>query len=226
MKTAWCIALIATASVPAFGQSLYLRKPEVKLDEAGKPDAAGNLKEVSFLYIEPPKPKTFKLHDLVTIVVDESSTQSSKQSLDSKKDYNLSAALTKFPSINSFLDANLSGSTLNPAPEVATTSSNKFKGEGTYDRSDKFTAKITAKVIDVKPNGTLVLEARKEIKKNEEHTVLVLSGECRTDDITSANTVLSSQLAELTITSKEEGQVKDSATKGWIPRLLEAIFAF
>jgi flagellar L-ring protein precursor FlgH len=81
-------------------------------------------------------------------------------------------------------------------------------------------------VIDVKPNGILVLEARKTIQKNEEHQSIVLSGQCRTEDVTNANSVLSSQLAELTLISKQEGQVKDAATKGWIPRIIEALFAF
>ncbi len=226
MKHFISLTILAAIASQASAQSLYLRKPEVKLDDAGKPDSAANLREVSFLFVEPPTPRKFALHDLVTIVVDETSRESSKQKLDTKKDYEISAELSKFPSLEAFLDGQLAGRTLSPKPEVGLDANNKFKGEGTYDRSDRFNARITAKVIDVKPNGTLVIEARKEIKKNEEATVLVLSGECRTDDITNANTVLSSQLAELTITSKADGQVKDSATKGWIPRLFEAIFAF
>jgi len=94
------------------------------------------------------------------------------------------------------------------------------------DRSDRFSDRITATVIDVKPNGVLVLEAKRTVKKDDEEQNLVLSGECRREDVTQNNTVLSTQLAELTLVSKNTGQVKDSATKGWIPRILEAIFNF
>lgn len=71
-----------------------------------------------------------------------------------------------------------------------------------------------------------MLEARKRIQKDEEIQELVLAGNARREDVTDANTVLSSQLAELTLNSTNTGQVKDSATKGWIPRVLEAIFNF
>jgi flagellar L-ring protein precursor FlgH len=218
-------ALAAPVTMAA-AQSLYLRKPKVALNERGEVDSGAMLKEVSMTYIDPPKPKTFKIHDQVTIIVDETSRESSKQTLDTKKDYDNSAALTKFPSLEALLDLQLQGGGNDNGPELGLNSKQKFKGEGTYDRSDRFSARITAKVIDVKPNGILVLEARKTIQKNEEHQSIVLSGQCRTEDVTNANSVLSSQLAELTLISKQEGDVKDAATKGWIPRIIEALFAF
>ncbi|MBU6413827.1 MAG: flagellar basal body L-ring protein FlgH [Planctomycetes bacterium] len=210
----------------ACGQSLYLRKPKVAVNERGEVDPGAMLKEVSMTYIDPPKPKTFKIHDQVTIIVDETSRESSKQTLDTKKDYDNSAGLSKFPSLEALLDLQLQGGGNDNSAELGIDSKQKFKGEGTYDRSDRFSARITAKVIDVKPNGILVLEARKTIQKNEEHQSIVMSGQCRTEDVSNANTVLSSQLAELTLISQQEGQVKDAATKGWIPRIIEALFAF
>jgi flagellar L-ring protein precursor FlgH len=81
-------------------------------------------------------------------------------------------------------------------------------------------------VIDVKPNNTLVIEARKTIQTNDEIKVLVLSGVCRRDDVTNANTVLSSQLADLTIIQTTEGELRDGSKKGWITGLFEAIFNF
>ncbi len=207
-------------------QSLYLRKPKVALNERGEVDSGAMLKEVSMTYIDPPKPKTFQIHDQVTIIVDETSRESSKQTIDTKKDYDNSAGLSKFPSLEALLDLQLQGGGNDNAAELGLNSKQKFKGEGTYDRSDRFSARITAKIIDVKPNGILVLEARKTIQKNEEHQSIVMSGQCRTEDVSNANTVLSSQLAELTLISQQEGQVKDAATKGWIPRIIEALFAF
>jgi flagellar L-ring protein precursor FlgH len=218
--------VVVGAESVASAQSLYLRKPKVALNERGEVDSGAMLKEVSMTYIDPPKPKTFKIHDQVTIIVDETSRESSKQTLDTKKDYDNSASLSKFPSLEALLDLQLVGGGNDNGPELGLNSKQKFKGEGTYDRSDRFSARITAKVIDVKPNGILVLEARKTIQKNEEHQSIVLSGQCRTEDVTNANSVLSSQLAELTLISKQEGQVKDAATKGWIPRIIEALFAF
>ncbi len=103
----------------------------------------------------------------------------------------------------------------------------KFKGEGTAKRSDRFVARIQAVVIDVKPNGTLVLEARKTVaSQNGEAKTIVLSGSCRQEDITDANTINSSLLADLRLIQTTEGEVSKSAEKGFIPRILEAIFNF
>jgi flagellar L-ring protein precursor FlgH len=113
-----------------------------------------------------------------------------------------------------------------PVGEVSAADKQKFKGDGTYTRNDRVTAKITATVIDVKPNGLMVLEARKTITTNGETKTIVLSGTCRREDVTSANTVLSSQLANLAIVQNTDGDLKDSASKGWITRVLEAVFSF
>ena len=71
----------------------------------------------------------------------------------------------------------------------------------------------------------LVLEARSSIQTDEEIQVFVLSGNCRSDDITEQNTIQSSQLHNLNIVSKNEGEVRKSSKKGLIPRALEALFA-
>lgn len=217
-------ALLLSGSCAA--QSLFAQPPLPALAGEDLHEVNAELALVSLTYVPPPKPKKFKRHDLVTIIIDETSRASSSQSLDTKKDYNLSARLSKFPSLAALLDAQLEGGANDNPAELGVTSNQKFKGDGKYDRSDRFSARITAEIIDVKPNGVLVLEARKSIQRDKESTTLILSGKCRTDDVTNANTILSSQLADLAVNSQNEGQVKDTATKGWIPRVLEAIFNF
>jgi flagellar L-ring protein precursor FlgH len=72
----------------------------------------------------------------------------------------------------------------------------------------------------------LVIEARRTIQRDKETTTVVLAGECRREDVTAQNTVLSSQLADLTLRSINEGDTKDTASKGWITQLFEAVFNF
>ncbi|HYD00038.1 MAG TPA: flagellar basal body L-ring protein FlgH, partial [Phycisphaerales bacterium] len=83
--------------------------------------------------------------------------------------------------------------------------------------------RISAIVTDVKPNGMLVLEARETILSDKECKSMVVSGLCDPKDITAQNTVTSSQLAHLVIKTEHAGDVKDAATKGWLPRVFEAI---
>ena len=193
-------------------------------------DTPPRLEDVGLCVVVPPKPKTYGQHDLVQVIINESSMQKFEQSLDAKKKYDLLGELTNFPSIKRLLDAQLTNdnggnSDLLPA-KLGVSSDNKYKGDGTFERTDNFTARITATVMDVKPNGTLVIEARETIQSDKETSTMVLSGVCRSDDITKGNTIQSSQLANMTLRVEHEGQVKDTAEKGLIPRVLEAIFNF
>jgi flagellar L-ring protein FlgH len=181
---------------------------------------------MSLMLVEPPKPRTYEIHDLVTIIISETSRQSSEQSLDTKKDANLKAAINKFPDLAKLLEAELTGGNSSPVAAVDVGATSKFKGDGKFERSDRFTDKIEATVIDVKPNGVLVLEARKTVGENREMRTVVLSGSCRREDVTNNNTVLSSQLAELTIITNHEGDVKNAASKGLLTRLFDAVFNF
>jgi flagellar L-ring protein precursor FlgH len=217
---------LGLAASDATAQSLFQRSAEIPTAPDGKPDHQAALRETSLTYSEAPPPRQIQINDLVTIIIDETSKQQSDQSLDTKKDYDWQAALNKFPSLKKLIDGELGTGDSTPVGELDIESKNKFKGEGTFERTDKFSARIQAKVIDVKPNGVLVVEARKAVQTGEEKQTIILSGACRREDVTLNNTVLSTQLAELSIVSEQEGQVKDSATKGWIPRILETLFNF
>src|SRR6185503_16388826 len=95
------------------------------------------------------------------------------------------------------------------APSVKISSNRNFKGEATADRSDSLTARITGEVLDVKPNGTLVVQARKTIKTDEELQQFVLTGICRAEDISADNTLLSTQMFDLQLQKNHSGAVRD-----------------
>lgn len=215
----------AASAAPA--QSLFVTQaPRAQVDALGRPVDAGSLASMSMLVVEPPRPRTFATHDQITIIIDETSRQQSEQSLDTKKDYDLGAQLEEFPSLRHLIELQFRNGDSRNELGLDVSANNKLKAEGTYERNDRFSARIAATIIDVKPNGVLVLEARKYIQKDDEIQTIVLSGNCRGDDVTTNNTVLSSQLADLSLISENEGEVKKSGSKGWIPKVLEAVFAF
>src|SRR5204863_4285556 len=111
-------------------------------------------------------------------------------------------------------------------PGVKLTGNRTFKGEATVDREDTLTARITGEVLDVKPNGTLVVQARKQIKTDEEVQQFVLTGICRAEDVLPDNTVLSTQLYDLELNKSHKGAVRDTTKRGWVPKLLDAINPF
>lgn len=232
MKTSATVLFLALSAGQVLGQSLLRPRetppPAMLVNADGSPALPPNedLQAMSMLYIDPPKPRRFEVNQQVMILVDENSQATSKESLETNKDVQMDASLKKFPSLKDLIEGELRTGASSPVGEISAADKQKFKGDGTYTRNDRFTAKITATVIDVKPNGLMVLEARKTITTNGETKTIVLSGTCRREDVTSANTVLSSQLANLAIVQNTEGDLKDSASKGWITRVLEAVFSF
>jgi len=186
-----------------------------------------SLEQVSLFAVTPPPPRQWAKHDLVEVIVNRSSVEKFEQSLDTKKDYDLMAELSKFPSVRNLLEAQLrNGDSTGLPVGVEVSAGNKFKGDGEYERKDQITTRLSAVVVDVKPNGTLVLEARDMQQSGEEIKTMVLSGICRSDDITKSNTIQSSQLANFVMRIDHEGQVKKAGEKGFIPRILEAVFNF
>ena len=146
----------------------------------------------------------------------------SLKNLDAKVD-----AFVRFSLANFALKSNggpTGGGTGNP--EIKTEAKRDFTGTGTVQRTDTFTARITAEVLDVKPNGTLVLQARQHIKTDEEEQLMVLSGVCRVEDVTPDNTVLSSQIFDKEMSKTHKGAVNDSTKRGWVPKLLDAVNPF
>jgi flagellar L-ring protein precursor FlgH len=210
----------------AAAQSLFVMQVDVPLDSKGQADPSAHLRGASLFYIEPPKPREFAVHDLVTIIVEETTRSEANQSLDTTKEYDIGAAMNQFPSLRHLLELQVQNGDTQRTANLDVNFDSEFKGEGDYARTDRFVARITAAVIDVKPNGTVVVEARKRIDKDGEIQTIILSGVCRREDVTNQNTVLSSQLADLTVTMTTDGQVTKAGRKGVIPRALEAVFNF
>jgi flagellar L-ring protein FlgH len=190
------------------------------------PDPAEPLYGYSLLVVAAPKPRAYKVHDLVTIVVDETSKQAADQTLDTDKKISRNAALNALIDPMQLAQLRVDAGDTNNLKLIDVSANNKFNGKGNYSRNDKLSLKIQAEIIDVKPNGVLAVEARKMIDKNGETQTTVLSGVCRQEDITANNTVFSSQLANLALTTKSEGSVNEAGRKGIISKVLDALFAF
>lgn len=219
------IAGLCLVAGTARGQAQLRLKQQETVDAEGKPDTRASLRAVSKFIVESPKAKAIEVHDLVTIIINESSKQSSQQKLDTKTDSGLSGSLKQFPNVAKLLEAELTNGNT-PVASVDVSGGDKFKGDAKYERNDRFTDRISAVVIDVKPNGTLVLEARRTVTKDDEVQTVVLSGMCRREDVTNANSVLSSQLADMTLTVTNEGELNQANKPGWITRAFRTVFDF
>jgi hypothetical protein len=154
----------ATYSTPAerfraAGGSLF-HAGAVQGQNPGNP--ANQVKQVSIFAVTPPEPKVLKKHDLVTIIVREESNSSSEGSTDLKKETSVNAKLAEYVQFDPKA-FQLKSVTPTAAPGFDFSGEREMKADGSVDRKDVVTLRITAEVIDVKPNDTLVLSARKQI---------------------------------------------------------------
>jgi flagellar L-ring protein precursor FlgH len=185
----------------------------------------GGIAAISVFAVPRPQPKLIKAHDLITIIIREESEVSSQSTSDIKRQTDLGAQVNQFVKLN-VKNLEIENAITGASPSVNVTGTRNSKGEATVDRSDSVIARITAEVVDVKPNGTLVIQARKKIKTDEEEQTLLASGICRVEDITPDNTVLSTQLFDLEFTKMNKGQVRNGTKTGGLTKLLDFLNPF
>ncbi len=168
--------------------------------------------------VSDPEPKLFAIHDLVTIVISESSRGNSKQSSKSNKSYELDAGVEDW----------LTSDIISPGdlPAFSLQTEKDFQGKGDYQRRDDFTARVTAEIVEIKPNGLLVLEAHRTIVQDEEEQTIMLTGLCRPEDVDTNNQVSSHRVADATIKKINTGMLRDTGERGIIAKVLDTLFAF
>jgi flagellar L-ring protein precursor FlgH len=104
------------------------------------------------------------------------------------------------------------------------TSKDTFKGTGKTSRDGNLKGTISARVVDVFPDGNLMIEGTRELKINSESQYLILSGIVRPKDIKSDNTISSTKLADARIAYTGGGSLSEKTSPGWFSRLL-GVFA-
>jgi flagellar L-ring protein precursor FlgH len=174
--------------------------------------------------VPPPQPRMLKKHDLVQIIIRESTQASSKGNTDAKKETSLDAHLDNYLKLTKQFQ--VEGVIPSTPLGIVGAANSEFKGDATSVREDSYVTRIGAEVVDVKPNGTLVIQARKHIKLDEEEQDYILSGVCRVDDIGPDNTVLSTQLHDMDLTETTKGVVRDTNNRGFLTKLLAKLNPF
>lgn len=209
----------------AVAQSLF--QPRAETAPVGESaDPAISLYSVSLFAIQPPRERQFSPNDLVTIVVRENTRAFRDQEVTEEKEYENTFSLLNRTLLNQFLQFRLPTGGQRLRDIDLANSETTFEAEGEYIRNDRIDTRLTARVVEVKPNGTLLLEARTSTRTDQDSQTIMLTGLCRPQDITRDNTVLSTQLYGLSLDMQNEGQVRRATKKGVIPRVLETIFNF
>jgi flagellar L-ring protein precursor FlgH len=159
------------------------------------------------------------VNDIVTIVVDESSSGQNKASTNTSKDTKTNAGISALLGIDTSIiksNANLGGQIA-----IGGTSSNALKGAGDTSRGGTLQARVAARVVRVMDNGLLMIEGRRQLTLNEEDQYIVLTGLIRPEDITTDNLIMSSQIADARIVYTGNGVIHDKQRPGWLTRIVD-----
>ncbi len=162
------------------------------------------------------------VNDIVTILVVEQSTQSRTATTKTSKDTSRTAAINDFPGL-ALTTRNLKAADYLKF-DIAGKASHEGKGE--IDRSDTLTTQIPARVVKVLDNGNLVIEGRRAVLVNDETQTATISGVVRPQDITGANTVLSSQIADAEVQVIGKGVLAEAQRPGFLYRMLDWLRLF
>jgi flagellar L-ring protein precursor FlgH len=160
-----------------------------------------------------------RVNDLVTIRVVESVSALGSADASLDKSSSTSASLTGFFGLESKLP-----SWLDPTGLATTAASTDFKGGGSTARTAALSATVTARVVEVLPNGDLALEGVREIDINGDRQILVVTGFVRVADIGAGNVVASTAVGDMRIRYFGRGLIKDNLSPGWLVRMLNKIF--
>jgi len=178
-----------------------------------------SLERVSWTYQRVPEPHTIGLNDQVTVLVNNKSVFINDGQMDRKKNGYGSLTLPSwilFKGMSVIPDPQTAGD-----PKIRGEVDNKLRSQANLETRDQLEFKITCKVVDIRPNGILVIEGTNSIKCNEEVFNYSLTGEIRAEDIKPDNTVLSSSIASLRINKYEEGHTRDGYRRGWMLKWLD-----
>ncbi|MGF1605821.1 MAG: flagellar basal body L-ring protein FlgH [Rhodothalassiaceae bacterium] len=111
-------------------------------------------------------------------------------------------------------------------PAVGLTSDSSHIGTGEIEREEEITTVLAAMVVDVLPNGNLVIEGRQEVRVNYDIREIMIAGIVRPQDISSTNTILHTQVAEARIVYGGRGQLMDVQQPRYGQQLYDIIFPF
>lgn len=105
-------------------------------------------------------------------------------------------------------------------------SSTSFSGKGEAANNANFSGSITVTVIDLLPNGNLLVSGEKQIAIGAEQEFVRVSGVVNPAFVDFTNSVESSKIADARIEYKTSGQVADSQVMGWLARFFLSVLPF
>ncbi|MGC6486674.1 MAG: flagellar basal body L-ring protein FlgH [Planctomycetota bacterium] len=194
--TAFAGALLALLAAPAAAQNPYTK-------------TGVRLSAISDL-------RARNVGDILTVLIQEQTTVRNEERVERSNDTTLAARLDAY---------SLSSKTFNDniLPRIDIRKQQDFNGEARQNTNSDVRASVAVVVIDVQPNGNLVVAGTRSVQVNDETRTLRISGLVRPLDVTPANTIGSAQVADARIAITGEGGNTRKITRGPIGQLFDTL---
>ena len=155
--------------------------------------------------------------DILTIVISEDSKTDNKAKRDLQKD---TARTSQFDGSVDIGDVitDIPGFTMDAA------ANNELKSKADYKDERSFTDRVSVIVMDVLPNGNLVITGSRDRDIGGDIQTIEVSGVVRPNDIGFDNTIKSEQVANFRITSKNSGVSAPYTQPGWLGRIWDILW--
>jgi flagellar L-ring protein precursor FlgH len=148
--------------------------------------------------------------DILTIVISESTsisdTRSNSNSKSGKSSVNAGIGIFDF-----IKAASIGGS-------------DSFNADGAASSKNTTRANVTVTVVDVQPNGNLVLEGTQSIWNNKNEHKITFKGICRPEDVTANNTISSTKIAGATVRFDGKGPLNAKQRQGILTQIFNFLF--
>jgi flagellar L-ring protein precursor FlgH len=163
--------------------------------------------------------KASRLHDPIAIVVSESLTASTDGTVKNSRASNASSQ------VSALFGKLAAGNALNNLLNQSSASGLNAQGQSVTDSSLSTT--VGGEVVDVLPNGMLVIQAARQLSFNQQTQLIRLRGLVRPDDVSAQNQVLSTTITDLELEVVGKGIINDyTYRQNPLVRFLEKILVF
>lgn len=208
------VLAVAPRSAEAQRSSLYASKVSQPL----------TLEHNSWLFVQLPPARELQINDLITIVVNQTLQSENEGKINRVTQSAIDARLRDWVMFDGFgfkVDPQSTGD-----PRARGSLDSQLRTNADLETSAKIRFTIQATIVDIRPNGNLVVEAHSQVRDNDEVLEASLTGIVRREDVLPNNTVFSEKVAELMIHKRETGHIRDAYRRGWFLRFYDSVKPF
>ncbi len=171
--------------------------------------------------------KARAIGDIVTIIIEESSSVNREAKQETgKSTTGGGSASFQHPYVTTATEVIGGKYQKATVPEFGWQFKHDFSGGGQLSSKEDFTSTMSARVLDVLPNGNLLVEGKRTVKLQQENVQVTLTGLVRPKDISSFNTVSSSRLADASIRYDTQGPLVRDQQRGLFTKMVNWLNLF